>query len=117
MPEYMIVYYRFPAACSEKLYGACLKSGGRYVVMIDNSRDEATQANTLKHELAHLFYKHLEQEETKTEEEYQAMEREADEYADKMTGEEFEYLLSFCTGKKVIPDGKMDAFDLEYKPA
>ena len=116
MPYYRIFYCRFPAAWQGKTFGiASLFPDGQFIVLINTEADEATQAHALRHELAHLFYKHLERDEARTKEEYQAREREADEYADKMTGEELEYLLSYCTGKKTIPEEVIAAFD--RKPA
>lgn len=114
MPEYMILYSRFPAACEGNINGiASLFPDGRYIIMIDNTKDEETQAHALKHELAHLYLKHLERDEGEIEQ----IEAEADEYAARMTPEELEYLLTFCTGTKTIPEAKIAAFDLEYKPA
>ena len=115
MPYYRIFYCRFPAACEGKLYGiASLFPDGQYIILINTEMDEATQAHALRHELAHLFFKHLDREEAQTEEELQAREQEADEYADKMTGEELEYLLSFCTGRKTIKEADIAAFDEQY---
>lgn len=114
MPPYKVFYTRFPTACEGALNAVVtLLPGGEYIILIDNTKDEATQAFALKHELAHLYLKHLEQTGGETEK----VEAEADEYAEKMTREELNYLLSFCTGWKTIPEDKIAAFDRAYKPA
>ena len=116
MKPFTLFYGRFPRACEKKLNGVTGKTpNGKYIVWINTEMDEATQAHTLRHELAHLHFRHSEK--TDYEEHFERYEREANEYADKMTGEELEYLLSFCTGKKTIPEGMLAAFDLAYKPA
>lgn len=115
MPYFTLIYSRFPAGCKGFLNGIAMKTpNGNYIVWIDTDKDEATQAFTLRHELAHLFFKHLEQGEANTEEEYQEREREADKYAERITPEELNYLLSFCTGTKTINDADITAFDLDY---
>ena len=115
MTKYILLYGRFPAGCEGKLYGVSIKNpNGTYAVWINTEMDEAIQAHALRHELAHLVLEHLEQEDPETEEAYQERERITNEYADNMTTGELEYLLSFCTQKKEVPESFIANFDERY---
>lgn len=99
MAPYSLYYVNFPAGCEGMIHGATgIDRNGNYIIAIDSAQDEKTQAHALRHELAHVFLKHLEPGNKKTIEE---VEREADDYADKMTGEQLKYLLSFCRKREV----------------
>lgn len=110
MKPYSLYYVNFPAGCNGEVYGITkLKPDGSYIVAIDAAQDEQTQAHALRHELAHIYLKHLEPETAgKT---IQEVEREADEYADKMTEKELEYLLSFCRKREVKPPAFMEEYE------
>jgi len=109
MPHFMLIYNRFPAGCEGVLNGIAVKTAsGNYIVWIDTEKDEATQAFTLRHELAHLHFRHHENEDCEGNERY---EREANEYAARMTGDELKHLLSFCTGRKTLTEEDLTAFD------
>jgi Zn-dependent peptidase ImmA (M78 family) len=108
MPPYSLFYVNFPAGCGGNIHGITGKyKDGRYTIAIDAAQDKAIQDFALKHELAHLYLKHLDNL-SKPEEE---CEREADEYAERMTAEELEYLLSFCKKKEVKPPDFMEKYE------
>ena len=116
MKTYTLFYGRFPAACKGYLNGITVKlPSGNCIIWIDSAKDEKTQEKALKHELAHLHFRHTEAEDY--ERNPDRYEREADEYAARMTGEELKHLLTFCTGRKTLAEADISAFDIEYAQA
>ena len=109
MKPFSLFYVNFPAGCEGEVYGITgIDSEGNYTVAIDSAQDKETQAQALRHELAHIYLEHLEPGNRKT---IQEAEQEADEYAGRMTGKELDYLLSFCRKREVKPPGFMEEYE------
>ncbi len=67
--------------------GIAIKTGGEYYIALDQSLTGKQLDAVYKHELAHILLGHLDRDiDTATKE------READEYAARMTGEQYEDL-------------------------
>lgn len=69
------------------------KPGGMLTVLIDSTLPEDEQKKTLKHELAHIFLNHFDQDERDIED----IEAEADATAASMTDAEMERLLKMAS--------------------
>lgn len=83
------MYRPFPVECSGLIYGVTQSTGGRIVIFIDSAQDEHTQRMALRHELAHIVCGHM----TDTTRSVQQLEKEADEYAARMTDGELSELM------------------------
>lgn len=110
MKPFSLFYVRFPAGCEGDIYGITkLKPDGSYIVAIDAAQDEQTQAHALRHELAHIYLKHLEPE--TADKSIKEVEQEADEYAAQMTEEELNHLMTFCRKREVKPPGFFEEYE------
>lgn len=113
MERFRLVYASFPDIAKthggidpdtlNKMGGfAVLNPAGWYGIMINSNRTEAEQIRALKHELSHLVLGHLTDDRTDTTDIYlknlDDVEREADDYADQMTDEEFSELMTYQIG-------------------
>ena len=106
MQHFKLKRHPFPAELQGKIYGATIFANGLYMILIDSTATEEKQAATLRHELAHIVLNHLEQ--TKPVNEINSFgddmfgagwierEREADQYAAKMTDCEYQQLMQWA---------------------
>lgn len=105
MTPFSLKYVPFPEDLHGKIPGFTVVKGNDYFILIDSNMPESEQTHILKHELAHIVLNH--QELTKPVEEINTFgddmfgpgwltrEAEADAYADAMTDQEFQTLLSY----------------------
>lgn len=102
--RFEVVFCRFPDTISGIIGGFTHfeKSIDKYFVFIDESRTGDEQVETLKHEMVHVFLKHLERNTTE-----EADEAEAISKADKITDDQLEYMLSLADSIKHY-DGVFD---------
>lgn len=94
MQKFRIRYKPFPAELHGEICGMVGgKPGGMLTVLIDSTLSDEEQKRTLKHELAHIFLEHLNQEDRT----YKDVEAEADAAAARMTDTELEALLKLAS--------------------
>lgn len=113
MDRFRLIYISFPYIAEvmggvapdtiNKMGGVAVRDpAGLYAIMINRNRTEAEQIRALKHELSHLRLGHLTDGRTETTKIYfdnfDDVEREADDYADQMTDEEFSELMTYQIG-------------------
>ena len=113
MERFRLIYASFPDIAKatgdiapetlNKMGGVSVRDpAGRYGIMINCNRTEAEQVRALKHELSHLVLGHLTDGRTETtkiySDNFDDVEREADDYADRMTDDEFRELMTYQIG-------------------
>ena len=105
MRQFTLCYIPFPEAIRGEIFGMIhwMEDKQRYLIAIDSTRTEEEQLLTLKHELSHARLCHFFNK-GKTEEQE---EDEADIYAERMSDDEFHFLLSFAW-KVITVDGCFD---------
>lgn len=101
MSHFKLVYREFPEALKGKIPGFTAKGrDGKLAIMIDEDLPEAEKNLVLRHELSHIALGHLDDDRTKNNHSYLAnlaeLEDEADQYADRMTDEEFTNLMKYA---------------------
>lgn len=92
MDHYKVIYKSFPASVKGYVFGATGYQSGRYVVLIDRDLDDVQREKALRHELSHILLGHFTDDQKSLEE----IEREAEQYADAMTDEEFYMLRGYA---------------------
>ena len=104
MKPFRLVYVAFPSP-ADVLGGVAVNDtlSGGYVIAINTIKPAEEQTRTLKHELAHIVLGHVLDERTETDKSYlenlDAVEAEADCYADQMTDDEFLELMTYQIGE------------------
>ena len=93
MERFRLTYYVPPEELQGQVCGTTRLCKGKYSVYIDSTPPAEEQDMTLRHELAHIALDHFSAN-GKT---LRQIEEEAVNYAAKMTDEEFQQLMSFCT--------------------
>lgn len=92
MDHYKVFYRPFPARVKGYISGATQYRAGRYIVLIDSNLDDVQREKALRHELSHILLGHF----TDDQKGWEEIEREADQYADAMTDEEFYMLRGYA---------------------
>lgn len=105
MTPFFLKYVPFPKDLHGRVPGFTVNQGNNFFILIDSTISENEQTRILKHEFAHIILKHLDQtkpvESIDTFEDdmfgpgWLTREAEADTYADAMTDQEFQTLLSY----------------------
>lgn len=95
-----VKYIRFPEIMNGVILGMTdyIPEKDKFLVVIDSSRPETEQRETLKHELVHVFLRH-----NKRNMETELLEHEAREKAERMTDEQLDFLLSFADSIEHLP--------------
>lgn len=108
MHPFSLLYVQFPSELRREVQGMVhwLKEKKRFMIVIDSGLSDQEQKKTLKHELSHILLKHYEKDH-----DIQADEDEADRYADQMTDDELNHLLTFA----VKIEHLSGHFDSEYR--
>lgn len=92
MKHFKLEYMPFPAEAQGFVFGLISCAGRVPRIIIDSTRDEQTQRQALRHELAHLMLGHIDNQDAALE----ALEAEADAAAANMTEAELEALLQWA---------------------
>ena len=90
----IVIYRTFPEAIQGIFAGGVQRYEKGYLILIDCKRSPEEQAFTLRHELAHIMLNHCETGSGIFGEGWEQREKEADDYADKMTDSLFQSLMS-----------------------
>ena len=101
MSHFKLVYREFPEVLKGKIPGFTAKGhDGELTIMIDEDLTDAEKNLVLRHELSHIALGHLNDDRTKNDHSYLTnlteLENEADQYADRMTDEEFTNLMKYA---------------------
>lgn len=109
MRQFSLLYVHFPTEIQGEVFGMTHwePEKNRFMIVIDESQSDQIQDYTLKHELSHILLKHDERLEISIDQ----AEDEADQYADQMTEDELNYLLTFAVKIKHLSGH----FDSEYR--
>ena len=100
MSPFNLIYISFP--CPADAIGGVTRydvKTGRYTVAINNQTTDDDQIRTLKHELSHILLGHFLDDEDR---DIREIEKEADDYADQMTDDEFSDLMTYQVGETVF---------------
>lgn len=92
MKHFKLEYMPFPAEAQGFVFGLIYCAGRVPRIIIDSTRDEQTQRQALRHELAHLMLGHVDNMEADPD----TLEAEADTAADNMTDADLETLLAWA---------------------
>lgn len=103
MYHFRLGYTAFPDEINISGGFTVLDPDGRCFILINTNHDEESRRQTLKHDFAHIVLGHFEDVRAKDTQTYLAnmdeLEREANEYADQMTDEEFSELMTYRIGE------------------
>lgn len=96
MSPFTLTYHPFPEEIRGIVMGVVqyMEKLGRYRIVIDSTLDADRRRHALKHELAHIALNHL----TDLTETIDDVEKAADDYADRMTDDEFRELMTYQIG-------------------
>lgn len=93
MNKIKLVYRAIP----ERVMGLTMRRGEEYLMIIDESLSPLERKETIKHELSHVLLGHFNDGRAMDDQAYlnniDEIEKEADEYAEQMTDEEYDQLI------------------------
>lgn len=104
MPRFNLYYVPFPEQIRGIIRGAVQCKQNSYLVLIDSSLTDEQQSFSLKHELSHILLGHFDYDSESYLANIEKVEAEANQYAEQMTDDEFQYIMSYAGKIKRITE-------------